>query len=59
MNKDEINQEIERCKDPLYFYNTYITKNGVNRMRFIPPDFDIRIRKRDGSYTYMKQITNK
>jgi len=25
----ELIEEIERCKNPVYFYNTYITINGV------------------------------
>jgi hypothetical protein len=28
MKKEEITEEIEKCKDPAYFYETYVTVAG-------------------------------
>lgn len=32
---EEVEKEIERCKDPIYWYNTYWIVNG-QFMKFIP-----------------------
>jgi hypothetical protein len=28
MKMENITEEIEKCKDPVYFYETYVTVNG-------------------------------